>query len=206
MRIGILGGIFNPPHIGHLVCAQEAHDQLGLDTVLLVPAREAPHRPIEHDPGPELRAEMCELAVAGDDRLGVSRIELERSGPSYTVETLAALEERDPDGTRVLIMGADQAAGLRQWWHQPEEVLERAVVAVAERDGARRESVRRAVAGLAGADRLGFFDMPRIDVSSTLVRERARRGRPIRYLVRDSVAELIERRALYRASATVGAD
>jgi nicotinate-nucleotide adenylyltransferase len=205
VRIGILGGVFNPPHLGHLVLAQEAYEQLGLDTVLFMPVREAPHREIVDDPGGAVRAELCERAVAGDDRFQLSRIEVDRAGPSYTVETLRALEAKSPDDSLILIMGADQARAL-PGWHEPEEVLRRALVAVAARDGSRREEVRRAVAGLRGADRLGFFDMQRIDVSSTSVRGRARRGRSLRYLVPDPVASLIEERGLYRASATVAAD
>lgn len=205
MRIGILGGVFNPPHLGHLVLAQEAYEQLALDTVLFVPVGEAPHREIEDDPGGAVRAELCQRAVGGDDRFSLSRIEVDRAGPSYTVETLRALEAKSPDDSLILIMGADQARAL-SGWHEPEEVLRRALVAVAERDGTRREEVRRAVAGLSGSERVGFFDMKRIDVSSTSVRERARRGRSLRYLVPDPVASLIEKRGLYRTSATVVAD
>jgi nicotinate-nucleotide adenylyltransferase len=205
MRVGLLGGVFNPPHLGHLVCAQEAHDQLGLDRLLLVPVGAAPHRVIGDDPGGDYRAAMCERAVAGDDRLSVSRIEVERVGPSYTADTLRTMSAERPADTHVLVLGADQAATLPRW-HEPEEVLRLAVVAVAEREGARREGVRRAVSGLAGAERIGFFDMPRIDVSSSLVRERVAVGRPVRYLVPDGVAEMIEARGLYRASAGVGAE
>jgi nicotinate-nucleotide adenylyltransferase len=203
VRVGLLGGVFNPPHLGHLVCAQEAHEQLGLDRVVLVPVGEAPHRAVEDDPGGAVRVEMCERAVAGDERLSVSRVELDRAGPSYTVDTLRALRERAPDDSLVLILGADQAASL-PGWRAPEEVLRLAVVGVAERAGARREEVRRAVEGLAGAERVGFFEMPRIDISSSLVRERAAVGRTARYLVPDGVAALIEERGLYRTSAAVG--
>ena len=204
MRVGILGGVFNPPHLGHLLCAQEAHDQLGLDSVVLVPVGEAPHRPIDADPGAGVRATLCDLATAGDDRFVTSRMEVERRGPSYTVDTLRTLRELAPGDALVLILGADQAARLSAW-HAPEEVLELAIVAVAERRGSRRGEVRSAVSGLAGAERVGFFDMPRIDISSSLVRERAAVGRPVRYLVPDAVAEMIETRGLYRASAGVGA-
>lgn len=200
----MLGGVFNPPHLGHLVCAQEAHEQLGLDRVTLVPVGDAPHRRIPEDPGGELRALMCERAVAGDDRIEVSRLEIERPGPSYTVDTLRALRERRPGDRLVLILGADQARRLGDW-REPEEVLRLAVVAVAERADARRDEVRAAVAELAGSERIGFFEMPRIDVSSSLVRERARVGRPVRYLVPEPVRELIEARSLYRAPAGVGA-
>jgi nicotinate-nucleotide adenylyltransferase len=205
VRVGILGGVFNPPHIGHLVCAQEAHEQLGLDRVVLMPVGQAPHRSVPDDPGGDVRALMCERAIAGDPRFGVSRIELERTGPSYTLDTLRAMREQAPDDALVLILGADQAAALPRW-HEPEEVLRLAVVAVAEREDAGREGVRQALSSLRGADRVGFFSMPRIDVSSTLVRERARVGRPVRYLVPDGVAETMAERALYRAPAPVGAD
>ena len=88
MRIGILGGTFNPPHLGHLVCAQEAYRELGLDQVMLIPARIPPHKPVEDEPGAEHRLELCRLAVAGDERFDVSDLELHRDGPSYTVDTL----------------------------------------------------------------------------------------------------------------------
>jgi nicotinate-nucleotide adenylyltransferase len=205
VRVGILGGVFNPPHIGHLVCAQEAHEQLGLDRVVLMPVGQAPHRSAQDDPGGDVRALMCERAIEGDPRFAVSRIELERAGPSYTVDTLRSMREQAPDDALVVILGADQAAALPRW-HEPEEVLRLAVVAVAEREDAGRERVRQALSRLQGADRVGFFSMPRIDVSSTLIRERARVGRPVRYLVPDGVAETIAERALYRTPAPVGAD
>lgn len=149
---------------------------------------------------------MCERAVAGDPRLSVSRVELEREGPSYTVDTLRELraERGREDTTYVVIMGADQAASL-PGWREPEEVLRLGVVAVAEREETRRTKVREAIAGLSGADRVGFFDMPRIDLSSSLIRQRTRVGQPIRYLVPDTVLEVIEARRLYRSSAAVGA-
>ena len=87
MRVGILGGAFNPPHIGHLVCAQESLIQLELESVLFVPVGEAPHRELENDPGPETRLEMVELAIADDERFETSRAELDREGPSYTSDT-----------------------------------------------------------------------------------------------------------------------
>lgn len=200
MRVGILGGVFNPPHLGHLVCAQEAHEQLALDTVLFVPLGEASHREVEDDPGGELRAEMCERAIAGDQRFAVSRVEVDRPGPSYTADTLSELHSRESGRSYVLILGADQAASLPRW-HRPEEVLRLAIVAVAEREGTRRDQVRRALAGLGQADRVGFFDMPRIDVSSTEVRRRAGAGRALRYLVPEGVEELIRRHRLYRTPA-----
>jgi nicotinate-nucleotide adenylyltransferase len=206
LRVGILGGVFNPPHIGHLICAQEAHSQLELEVVVFVPVGEAPHREVEQDPGPELRLRMCDYAIAADARFAASRIELDRSGPSYTVDTLRELREQAPERDLFLILGADQAAALPAW-RQPEEVLELATVAVAERDGRRREEVRRSVASLPAAPhRLVFFDMPRVDVSSTVVRRRAAEGLPIRYLVPDKVASFIEAQSLYGSSTPVAAE
>jgi nicotinate-nucleotide adenylyltransferase len=204
LRVGILGGAFNPPHIGHLVCAQEALVQLELDTVTFVPMGEAPHREIEQDPGAEARFEMCAKAVSGDERFTLSRIELDREGPSYTVDTLQAMSEGSPDDELVLLLGGDQAAALPAW-REPEEVLRLAAVATVERTGWSRERVAVKMSGLRGAERVVFFDMPRIAVSSSLIRKRVADGKPIRYVVPDKVAEYIGAHSLYRASAGVGA-
>jgi nicotinate-nucleotide adenylyltransferase len=204
LRVGILGGVFNPPHIGHLICAQEALLQLELETVLFMPVGQAPHRGVEEDPGAEVRVEMCERAVAGDERLEVSRLEVEREGPSYTVDTLRQWRERSPDDEIFWLMGGDQAASLPSW-REPEEVLSLATIAVVERTGWHREEVVIRLARLKGGARVVFFDMPRIDVSSSMVRRRVARGKPIRYLVPDAVAELVAERGLYGAS-PVGAE
>jgi nicotinate-nucleotide adenylyltransferase len=188
-----------------MVCAQEALVQLDLDHVEFMPFREPPHRALPADPGADVRVEMCELAVADDDRLEVSRIELERPGPSYTADTLATLRERSPERDPILILGGDQAAAL-PGWHEPERVLALATVAAAERTEWPRERIAEAVAGLPGAEQIRYFDMPRIDVSSSLVRDRAARGEPIRYLVPDKVAEYIDTHSLYGASTAVRAD
>jgi nicotinate-nucleotide adenylyltransferase len=203
--VGILGGTFNPPHIGHLICAQEALIRLQLDTVVWVPAGVPPHREVEDDPGPEARFEMCELAVSSDERFALSRVELEREGPSYTVDTLRAMRSSAPDDELFLILGGDQAASLRSW-HEPEEVLKLATIAVAERTGWPRPAIGVRLSGLRGAERLVFFEMPRVDVSSSMVRRRAREGKPIRYLVTDKVANYIGAQSLYAASTAVAAE
>ena len=205
MRLGVFGGVFNPPHIGHMVCAQEALVQLELDVVVFVPVGEAPHREIDDDPGAEARLRMSELATAGDDRFELSQIELERPGPSYTADTLRELARRRPQDDLFLILGGDEAASLASAWREPEQVLALATVAAAERDGRRREEIAETVAALEGGDRLAFFEMPRIDVSATLVRRRAAAGLPIRYLVPDRVADYIGAKSLYGASTAVGA-
>ena len=199
LRTGIFGGAFNPPHVGHLICAQEAHAQLGLDTVLFVPVGDAPHREVDQDPGPEVRARLCDRAVGSDPRFEVSRVEVDRTGPSYTVDTLRLLGESFPADELVLILGADQASALTSW-HEPEAVLSLARVAVASREGIEREAVARRLHGLAGQERVEFFDMPRIDVSSSLLRARVAAGLPVRYLIPEGVGQEIEVRGLYGAA------
>lgn len=148
---------------------------------------------------------MCDYAVAADERFRLSRIEVDREGPSYTVDTLRAIREAAPGDELVLILGGDQAAAL-PGWHEPAEVIALvASIGVAEREEARRPLVLAALSSLPGAaEKAEFFDMPRIDISSTLVRRRAAGGMPIRYLVPDKVANYIGARSLYRASVPAG--
>jgi nicotinate-nucleotide adenylyltransferase len=199
LRLGLLGGTFNPPHIGHLVCAQEAHAQLGLDRVLLVPVHTPPHKETDGDPGVEVRVALCEAAVAGDERLGVSRAEADVPGRSYTVDTLNRLHDARPDDQLTFIVGGDMAASLPQW-REPQAILELCTIGAAARDGVGRDEVlERLERELPGASsRIEFFDMPRIDISSTLIRRRVAAGEPVRYLVPDGVAATIEREGLYR--------
>jgi len=204
LRIGVFGGAFNPPHIGHLVCAQEAFLQLSLDRMLLVPVGEAPHRELEGDPGGEERAALLEAAVGDDSRLEVSRIELERSGPSYSSDTLAALHEAGPDDELFLILGSDQASAL-PGWHEPERVLELATVCVFERVGFGRNAVGIRLSRLPGAERVRYLEMPVIQVSSTAIRRRVRSGAPIRYLVPEGVRAAIEEGGLYGGDRTEAA-
>jgi nicotinate-nucleotide adenylyltransferase len=201
VRIGILGGTFNPPHIAHLVCAQEAYLQLELDRVLLMPARIPPHKAVEEEPGAEHRLELCRLAAQGDEeRLEVSDLEMNRSGPSYTVDTLEALHSRAPDSELFLIVGGDVAAGLPKW-RDPERVLSLAGLAVAKRRGTSQAKVQEALRSLRGGERSRFFQMPTIGISSTMIRRRVRAGTPIKYLVPDPVASYIQHHQLYRSVA-----
>ena len=196
-RIGLLGGTFNPPHLAHLVCAQEAFTQLGLDRVILLPVYAPPHKSVERDPGVDHRVELCRLAVAGDERFEVSRIEADVPAPSFTVDTLKRLHESSPEDDLTFIVGGDMAHALPTW-HEPETVLSLATLGVAEREGVGRTDITEALAGLAGADRIRFFHMPRLDISSSLIRRRVAAGQPIRYLVPDAVAAYIDSARLYR--------
>jgi len=197
LRLGILGGTFNPLHLGHLICAQEAHLQLQLDRVILIPAAQSPHKPFdEDDPGARHRLALCRLAVAGDRRFEVSSIEVERPGPSYTVDTLRGLHSLQADSELYLIVGGDVAAGLPTW-REPEQVLSLAQLAVAKRRGTPRTSIEEALGSLSGGERTAFFEMPTIEISSTDVRRRVQSREPIRYLVPDAVAEYIDEHRLY---------
>ena len=198
-RLGILGGTFNPPHLGHLVCAQEAHWQLRLDQVMLVPARIPPHKPVEDEPGAEHRLELCRRAVHGDPRFSVCDLEVGRDGPSYTVDTLEELHAQSSDTELLLIVGGDVAVGLPEW-HEPDRVLSLARLAIAKRRGTSKASVQAALERLVRAEPV-FFRMPRIGVSSTMVRRRVRAGLPIKYLVPDAVAGYIDQHQLYGGSA-----
>jgi nicotinate-nucleotide adenylyltransferase len=196
LRLGILGGAFNPPHTGHLVCAQEAVVQLELDRVLFMPVGQAPHRELEGDPGAEERLELVELATADDERFEVSRLEVDREGPSYTSDTLRALRESRPDDQLFLILGGDQAASLPAW-HEPEEVLALATVAVVERVSWSRNAIGIRVSRLKGEREIRYLDMPLIQISSSVIRRRVAGGQPIRYLVPDRVAAYVAEHGLY---------
>lgn len=195
--IGVLGSAFNPPHLGHLALAQEALWQLGLEEVVLVPTGNAPHKRIADDPGREVRMEMTRLAAADDDRFSVSSLEVDREGPSYTYDTLEALAEERADRELVFVMGADAAVGLESW-REPERVVELASLAVARRAGVSEAEVAATMRSLGCEGRATMLEMPQFGVSSSAVRERAKQGRPLRYLVPDAVAELIETRGTYR--------
>lgn len=204
MRVGILGGTFNPPHLGHLVCAQEAHLQLELDEVLLIPTRTPPHKLLRDDPGAIQRLELCRLAVHGDDRFAVSDLEVRRDGPSYTVDTLEELHATVQDCELYLILGGDIATGLPQW-HEPGRVLALSTLAVVDREGTPRAAIEAALDRVPGGERVRFFTMPQIAISSTLVRRRLQAGQPVRYLVPDAVIDHIERNRLYTQAARMTA-
>jgi nicotinate-nucleotide adenylyltransferase len=162
-----------------------------------MPTGEPAHKAIEQDPGKDERRFLTELATWGADWLSASHVELDRPGPTYTVDTLRQLEAERPDDEIVWIMGADQAVSLPEW-REPEEVLRLARVAAARRDGLGESEVREALAGLAGGDGVTTFEMPSIDVSSTMVRERVAARKPFEFLVPERVAHRITEQGLYR--------
>ncbi len=183
----LFGGSFDPVHLGHLVAAETAADVLG-GPVRFLPAREQPFKRAGHVATALQRAEMLSLAVAGNPRLGVERIELELPAPSYTVRTLEALARRDGPMRVTLLLGADAAADVPQW-HEAERLSGMADIVVFARPGARVPDHRHVTR---------VIDVPALDVSATAVRSLVARGRSIRYLVPDAVREYIAAHGLYR--------
>ena len=195
--LGVLGGAFNPPHVGHLLLAQEASWQLGLDRVLLMTTGEAPHKTIADDPGADLRLELTKLAAEAGEGTEASDLEVKRDGPSYSYRTLELLAEEDPGRELHFLLGADMAAALGSW-EKPERVVELARLAVVPRPGVEMDDVRLELERLGAADRADIIDMPVCGVSSTSIRERAAAGKPLRHLVPDPVARVIAAEGLYR--------
>jgi nicotinate-nucleotide adenylyltransferase len=206
--VGVFGGTFDPIHIAHLAVAQEAAETLGLERVLFVPAGSPPHKPDREITPAADRLAMVELAIAGNPRFSVDRLEIDRPGPSYTVDTLEALASRgrsgalpatdDASGDPTLILSAEAFLGLMTW-HEPRRVLELARVVVAPRDGYPDASPAFLATHLPDlADRATFLDAPRIRLSASDLRARAAAGRSLRYLVPDAVAAYIGDHALYK--------
>jgi nicotinate-nucleotide adenylyltransferase len=207
VKIGVLGGSFNPPHLGHLELARSALRALALDELLLVPLCLPPHKePAPEDPGGAARLAMCE-ALAGEAGPGVraSAIEIERGGRSYTVETLAQLKERNPEAQLSLILGADMAATLPSW-REPRRIIALAQIAVAPRREGDQE-LQRALAKLGTGARIADLPMRPLPISSTEVRARLARGEDVSALVGRAVAGYIAAHHLYAPArrAEVGA-
>lgn len=189
-RIGVFGGTFDPPHIGHLVAAVDAQQALDLDVVLLVvanvPWQKVDSRAIS---APEDRLAMVEAAVADTPHLQVSDLELRRSGPSYTADTLADLRAAEPDADLFVILGDDAASGFATW-ERYDEVAREAVLVVVDRPGHPAPVDERF--------EWQRVDIPELEISSTEIRERVAAGRSIRYLTPPGVATCIAARGLYR--------
>ena len=189
MRLGIFGGTFDPPHVGHLLAAVDAVEQLELDRLVLVPAAVQPLKTNQVRTPAEHRLAMTRLLVAGDERFGVDPMEIERTGLSFSVDTLAAFAERHPAAERFFLVGADVLRTFDRW-RDPARVLELATLVVLTRDAGDGGPVLPA-----GALRL---PTRRVDVSSTEIRARAAAGRSLRGFVPEPVAAYIAAHGLYR--------
>jgi nicotinate-nucleotide adenylyltransferase len=198
-RVGILGGTFDPPHIGHLWLATLAADALGLGHVLLMPAARPPHKGRRPMSNAADRVMMTRLAIGADPTLDLSLVEMERPGPSYTIDSLAQLRAHlGNEVGLVLIMAADSFAQI-DTWREPDRLLELAEWAIGPRPGTPmpdRAALRERYG--ARAARIHLLEGPSLDISSSEIRARVAAGRPIRYLVPRAVEELIVSRGLYR--------
>ena len=192
--MGVLGGTFDPPHIGHLIVASEALWQLRLDEVRLVPARVPPHKPDGSWADAEWRARWVEAAVAGQPGLVVSRIELARTGPSYTADTLEEMAAAQPGVRLWFILGTDQLAEL-PGWRDPARILAAARLAAVPRNGRDRRQLG-ALADRIAPGRVDWLDVPEIAVSSSMIRERMAAGQPIRFLVTPPIEAALRREGL----------
>jgi nicotinate-nucleotide adenylyltransferase len=191
MRLGLFGGSFDPVHHGHLLAARALREELALDQVRLIPAGAQPFKEGGHRAAAEDRARMVELAVDGESGLFLDRLEIERPGPSYTVETVRALAARHSDARLTVLIGSDAAAEFDKWKDAD------AIRALAEVIVFMRGVAERAEPVLRGQ---GFrvVEVPVVDISATRIRERVRAGQSIRYLVPERVAEYIAAQRLYR--------
>jgi nicotinate-nucleotide adenylyltransferase len=196
MRVGLLGGTFDPVHLGHLILAEEARNALDLALVLFIPAGNPWRKADRTITAPEHRLAMLELAVARNDGFGVSDIELRRAGPTYTADTLEALAAERLDDEFFFLAGSDALADMANW-HEPERIVKHATLAVAPRDVQEANAVILNIPGIKA--HIVTFAMPRIDISSTDIRARVAAGHGIRYLVPSAVERYIGEHALYRA-------
>ncbi len=194
-RLGLLGGTFDPPHVGHLILAEFALDSVELDCVKFVPAADPPHKdgtriPIAH------RLPMIELAIAGNDKFSISRADIDRPGPHYTADMLRLVQAAHPDAELYFIMGGDSLRDLPRW-HRPQDVIARCKLLVMGRpDAYAAPDMHEAILpGL--AERVIMIDTPMLGISSTEIAARLRAGRSARYLVPDSVLRYIEVNRLY---------
>jgi len=196
LRLGLLGGTFDPPHLGHLALARAARDQLALDELRWVPAGAPWQKAMRLLTPAADRLAMVHALVAGEARMRVDDVEIRRAGPSYTIDTVLAWRREHPDARLFLVVGQDQYARLHTW-HRWRELLDAVTLAVAGRDGAPPQPPDE----LAGVPhRMVAIDLPPVAVSSTAVRDAVARGADVRAQVGTAVADYIARHRLYRPS------
>lgn len=196
-RLGILGGTFDPVHYGHLLAAEAAYQDFELDQVFFIPNRVSPHKLNDKVTPPELRCEMLERAIVGNSHFTLSRLEIDRNGPSYTVDTLNELKNCYPDAELFFITGSDVLSHITSW-HQPAEVLSLAHWIGVSRPGFEAgELIEHLSRQYPMARGVHWMDIPHLDISSTVIRKRVEEGQSIRYLLPDPVWQLINEKELY---------
>ncbi|MFQ5491440.1 MAG: nicotinate-nucleotide adenylyltransferase [Phycisphaerae bacterium] len=201
--LGLYGGSFDPIHFGHLIIARAVAERLGLERVLFLPSADPPHKQAQQLTNPMHRAEMVKLAVAGDPLFGFDDFDLRRAGPTYTLETVKHFrDELGPDAALYWIIGADSLQDLASW-HRVGELVDTCTLVTAGRSGWDETDLDALVGALSHEQieklQSGCVGTPRIDISATDIRQRLRRGLPVRYLLPESVADYIRQQGLYVA-------
>lgn len=199
-RIGVLGGTFDPVHLGHLILAEEARDQLGLSAVYFVPAGDPPHKQGRRLAPVEDRLRMIEFAIAGNNAFRASRADADRPGPHYTLDMVHILQAQLPQGGELFfLMGYDSLAELPTWHRAPELVAACHLVALTRHEVPLDwDYLERQLPGV--RERVTLLDMPELEIASHQIQERIGAGRTVRYLVPDGVCSYIERHGLYASN------
>ncbi|MDR7237269.1 nicotinate-nucleotide adenylyltransferase [Neobacillus drentensis] len=186
LKVGILGGTFDPPHNGHLLIANEVLSTLQLDEIWFLPNQEPPHKKKSESISNEDRLQMLELAIGGNDAFRVETMELHRQGPSYTVDTMKMMNNQYPDHQFFFIIGADMIEYLPKW-HKIDELIKLVQFVGVERPSYSSQTDYPVL----------YVDVPALDVSSSMIRDRVKNGKTVRYLLPDSVIQFIEEKHLY---------
>lgn len=194
VKIGIFGGSFDPPHLGHFICARNVAEKLGLSKVILIPTSIQPHKPEGAAASAEVRLEMLKASIEGDDLFEVSEIEIDRGGISYTVTTLEEITEQySPDIYELyLLVGMDAILEIERW-REPQKIFDLAKLVVMNRRG-----IRSSELSAKWRDRIMYVEVPSIDISSTVIRERLKIGRSVRWMIDESTAEIISKLETYK--------
>jgi nicotinate-nucleotide adenylyltransferase len=198
MRIGILGGTFDPPHIGHQILAAEALEQLNLDQVLWVLTPFPPHKKQQKITSPEYRIQMVELTINGNPKFILSRVDIDREPPHYAVDTMSFLSDQAPDNEFYYLMGLDSLNDL-QTWHRPADFVELCdgiVVVFRQGEGVDTSRIENEIPGV--GTKLHYLKTPTIEISASDIRSRVENGKQFRYFVSEKVYQYILENQLYK--------
>ncbi len=200
LRVGLMGGTFDPIHLAHLACAEAALEQLDLSRVIFIPTRVPPHKQGKTITPTEHRYNLVTLATASNPRFEVSRVEMEREGPSYTVDTLEEMKRRLPPGTELFFITGTDAILEVGTWHDPERLFDLCRFVAVPRPGYPRQGAADELIALERCfgHKIAVVSCPALDISSSDLRSRVAGGRPIKYLVPEAVEAYIQKHGLYR--------
>ncbi|WP_099468237.1 nicotinate-nucleotide adenylyltransferase [Konateibacter massiliensis] len=198
-KVGIMGGTFDPIHVGHLMLAEQAYDRFELDKVLIMPAGKPPHKDNEVSALTKHRVQMTRLAIEGNKHFELSLVEVERSGYTYTFETLEKLTQENPDTEYYFIIGADSLLEIQKW-KEPERIFQCATILVATRYNLESEDLKKKIKEIAKlyGGNIYLLDTPNIDLSSTQIRTLVSTGKSIKYYVTGDVERYIYKNKLYK--------